>query len=227
MSKLIHGKYSIYVFLLAALVLLHIPLISVPFKWLESFFHEISHGLAAVVTGGSVVNIELYPNGAGLCKTIGGSRFVVSFMGYSGAIFFGVLLSIVSHMGLNAAKVVRLVLITIVSVSIVLWVRDLLTLLILLSIVALLVLSFKLQGSWLDHGLIKLIGLTVLLNSMLSPLYLIDNRAVGDGEALANLTMLPEIMWIASWFLLSLLGLYVVIKTCITSTQKDTKVSDL
>jgi len=219
MSKLIHGKYSIYVFLLAALALMHIPFVSVPFKWLESFFHEISHGLAAVLTGGSVVNIELYPNGAGLCKTIGGSRFIVSFMGYAGAILFGVLLSIVSHMGVKAAKIVRVLLISVVVGSIIFWVRDLLTLLILVSIVALLVLSFKLQGSWLDHGLIKLIGLTVLLNSMLSPLYLLDNRAVGDGAALAELTLLPEIMWIASWFLMSLLGLYFVVKTCITGTD--------
>jgi len=219
MSKFIHGKYSIYVFLLAALALMHIPFVSVPFKWLESFFHEISHGLAAVLTGGSVVNIELYPNGAGLCKTIGGSRFIVSFMGYTGAILFGVLLSIVSHMGVKAAKIVRVLLISVVMGSIIFWVRDLLTLLILISIVALLVLSFKLQGSWLDHGVIKLIGLTVLLNSMLSPLYLLDNRAVGDGAALADLTLLPEIMWIASWFLISLLGLYFVVKTCITGTN--------
>lgn len=219
MSKFIHGKYSIYVFLLAALALMHIPFVSVPFKWLESFFHEISHGLAAVLTGGSVVNIELYPNGAGLCKTIGGSRFIVSFMGYAGAILFGVLLSIVSHMGVKAAKIVRILLISIVLGSMIFWVRDLLTLLILISIVALLVLSFKLQGSWLDHGVIKLIGLTVLLNSMLSPLYLLDNRSVGDGAALADLTLLPEIMWIASWFLISLLGLYFVVKTCITSTD--------
>ena len=60
---------------------MQIPIISIPFKWLDSYFHEISHGIAALVTGGEIIRIQLFTNGAGLCTTRGGSAFFISFFG--------------------------------------------------------------------------------------------------------------------------------------------------
>ena len=47
--------------------------------------HELGHGLAAILTGGSFLYFEVFPNGGGLAHTSGGLRFVVIPAGYLGA----------------------------------------------------------------------------------------------------------------------------------------------
>ncbi|MDD3146729.1 MAG: M50 family metallopeptidase, partial [Candidatus Riflebacteria bacterium] len=57
-----------------------------PIKYLTVFFHELSHGLAAVLTGGSIVRIEVNANLGGVCWTAGGIRFIVISAGYLGSL---------------------------------------------------------------------------------------------------------------------------------------------
>ncbi len=78
--------------LLLALMLTHLPYVSVPFKWLESYFHELSHALATLLSGGIVNHIQLFPNGAGFCFSQGGWPLLIGFSGYLGAAFWGCLL---------------------------------------------------------------------------------------------------------------------------------------
>lgn len=60
-----------------------------PIKYLTVFFHELSHGLAAVLTGGSIARIELSANLGGVCWTSGGIRFIVISAGYLGSLIWG------------------------------------------------------------------------------------------------------------------------------------------
>ncbi len=69
------NQYRLIILLIVAVVVSRLPIISIPFNWLESYFHELSHGLAAIVSGGSIIKIELFTNGAGLCTTLGGIVF--------------------------------------------------------------------------------------------------------------------------------------------------------
>ncbi len=62
-----------------------------PLKILVVFFHELGHAIAALVTGGTVVGIELSPMQGGLTKTQGGIAFFVLSAGYLGSLAFGVL----------------------------------------------------------------------------------------------------------------------------------------
>ena len=43
-----------------------------PLRLFVVLLHEVSHGLAAVATGGRIVSIELSPAEGGLCTTAGG-----------------------------------------------------------------------------------------------------------------------------------------------------------
>lgn len=60
-----------------------------PFKILTVFFHELSHGLAAVVTGGSIEGISLSTDQSGFCVTRGGSRWLILTAGYLGSLAWG------------------------------------------------------------------------------------------------------------------------------------------
>lgn len=183
-----------------ALIILQLPVISIPFKWLESYFHEISHGLTALLTGGSIVQIQLFPNGAGLCTTRGGSTFLISLMGYGGAILWGCLIFSIATIHRKIAQALSLLLVGLLACSILLWVRDVLTLLIVLVLLALVLAQLKYSSEKYLQKLLQLTGLLVLLNSLMSPLYLLDGQARGDGAALAAITYIPEIIWVVIWF---------------------------
>ncbi len=68
-----------------------------PLRLYVSLIHEMGHGLTAIVTGGTFVRFEVFPNGAGLAYTAGGSPFLVPQMGYLGAALFGAILLVLTN----------------------------------------------------------------------------------------------------------------------------------
>ena len=60
-----------------------------PIKLMTVFFHELSHGLAAILTGGQIVSIELNLNQGGVCYHRGGWFLVVASAGYLGSLLWG------------------------------------------------------------------------------------------------------------------------------------------
>ncbi|MBA6264861.1 MAG: M50 family metallopeptidase [Colwellia sp.] len=206
-------KYRFWLILCAALILSQIPIISIPFKWLESYFHEISHGLAALFTGGSIVRIQLFSNGAGLCTTRGGMSFLISFMGYAGAALWGMGIYYIATMHQRIAQILSGIIALLLLTTLVFWARDLLTLLIITVLLALVVLKFKYSKlSYLQVSL-QLTGALILLNSVKSPWYLIDGRNIGDGAALSQLTGIPEFLWVVVWFSIGVGGIVWLART--------------
>ena len=67
-----------------------------PLRVLVVFFHEASHGLAAIATGGSIDSLRVMPDESGLATTRGGSAFVVYSAGYLGSLVFGAVLLVVA-----------------------------------------------------------------------------------------------------------------------------------
>jgi hypothetical protein len=77
---------------LATLLIAFMPwlsLLNFPFRLLVTLVHELGHGLAALLTGGSFIRFVIFPNGAGLAYTAGGWRFAVIPAGYVGVAVFG------------------------------------------------------------------------------------------------------------------------------------------
>jgi len=63
-----------------------------PLKILVVFLHELSHALAAWLTGGTVTQISLSPQQGGFAITRGGNVFVILSAGYLGSLLLGVAL---------------------------------------------------------------------------------------------------------------------------------------
>ncbi|GAA6173027.1 M50 family metallopeptidase [Colwellia sp. KU-HH00111] len=199
--------------LIAAIVIKQLPLVSIPFNWLESYFHEISHGIAAIVTGGTILRIQLFANGAGLCTTQGGMAVVISFSGYAGATLWGWGIYKLASAHQRAAQVFSVFILLLLICSVIFWGRDILTWFILAILAVVFLLTIKLKKINYLQGLMQLFGLLILLNSMSSPTYLLDGRHIGDGAALASVTFVPEIVWVLTWFAFALLALYSLYKT--------------
>lgn len=78
-----------------AVVLSHLPLINVvvyPFKLFGTFVHEWCHALVAIVTGGTVVRLQINSNLSGETLTSGGWVLPIYSAGYVGAAIVGALL---------------------------------------------------------------------------------------------------------------------------------------
>ncbi|WP_428539346.1 M50 family metallopeptidase [Profundibacter sp.] len=75
-----------------AILLLWFTPVIIPLKILIVFFHELSHALAAWLTGGSVDSISISPQMGGTTVTRGGNVFLQMSAGYLGSLLIGVLL---------------------------------------------------------------------------------------------------------------------------------------
>lgn len=198
--------------LFGAIILRWVPFVNVPLKWIETYFHELSHGLVAIATGGKIQYIELYANGGGLCVSQGGIGFLISFAGYFGASLWGVLMVRIAQRKLSQVKLFYVFMLIILAVSMLFWLRGFLSFVIVLvisAIFALPLLKFKAQfkAVWLKP-FILFIGITTILNAILSPLYLLDGRHIGDGASLAQQTWIPEIVWVLLWCLTGVASLH-------------------
>ena len=60
-------------------------------------------------------------------------------------------------------------------------------------------LKIRMNQSFYVQKALQLSGILVLLNGLFSPWYLFDGRAIGDGARLAELTYLPELLWVVLW----------------------------
>lgn len=89
--------------LLASLLLWNLPsggVLLYPFKLLATWMHELSHGLAMVLTGAGFDHVLIYRDTSGLAYGGGGasrgSRAVIAAVGYMGTPLWGALLLVVT-----------------------------------------------------------------------------------------------------------------------------------
>lgn len=177
-----------------------------PFRYMETYYHELSHGLAAMVTGGRVHRIQLHFDGSGVCTTSGGSRIVILLAGYAGAALWGSALYLAGHHLGSAGDTLWLKAeLALLAVTVVLWVRTLGTLLILGIVGGTYAIALWYGPEGYLPYLLQFAGIYVLMNAIRAPLHLIDGRHAGDGAALADIfKVLPEGVWILLWFLFAL-----------------------
>jgi len=177
-----------------------------PLKILVVFFHELSHGLAAMATGGRIVQVQVDAKQGGMCLTEGGSRFVSLSAGYLGSLIFGgVLLLSASHM--KHKNIPILVLGLLMFVASLVWVP-------IMSFgfffgaaagIALVAAAQKLPNTANEY-LLMVIGLTSTLYAVLDiKADILDRPELrSDAYMLAEHTGIPTIVWGAIWMILSI-----------------------
>ena len=190
-----------------------VPILHTPFSWMETFFHEISHGLAALLTGGDVRAMRLELNGSGLCTVRGGVLFIIAFAGYAGAALWGGLIYLIAdHVSARSADRIAFAIAGLIAMTAIFWARDPVTWLILAAIAVpfvVILITKTLPG---EREVIQFCGLYVLINAIRAPLHLIDGSDRGDGATLQQLTWVPEIVWVLIWMALGLATLVLLFR---------------
>jgi hypothetical protein len=184
-----------------------------PFRVFVVFLHEISHGIAAVLTGGSIVSIGLTFDEGGVCLTRGGSRFLVLNAGYLGSLLFGALFLVLGERRRRARAVVAAIGAFTLVVTL-LYVRSLFGFVYgLLAAIVLLAVASKLQPV-VSEMLLAGIGAMSCLYAVwdVASDVLLRSVAESDASALARLTGVPAVFWGVLWMAVSLVVLGSVLR---------------
>lgn len=165
-----------------------------PITLLVTFLHEFGHGLGAILTGGTVGQIQINPDGSGHTATLGGSRAIVLMGGYIGSAILGNLLFYIGTRGQRTIKPVMFLLAAAMFFTAFYWYNSLFTtsiLIIFATIIGFIALKTKFGKEFL-----MFVGLASIL-------YIIQDFNVGptsDLNAYADaMVILPAIAWQYIW----------------------------
>ena len=189
-----------------------------PLKMLVVFFHELSHGVAAVVTGGSIVRIGMVAQEGGVCVTLGGNRFLVLTAGYLGSLVWGGVILVLAartrlDRGISVALGAILLLVTLLYVRPIGGFGFVFGA---LSGGALVALGAYLPEAANDYVL-RIVGLTSCLYAVLDiKSDIIDRPHLrSDAVMLAEHTGLPALIWGILWISLAVIGaLFFLLYAC-------------
>jgi len=182
---------SLFILILAAIVFIflrQIPYgqtIQWPFVIITTFVHEMGHGLVAILTGGKLLQIEIYQNASGLARTqtiAGWRQAVIAAGGLLAPSLVGGAF-IIAGKSKYASSRVFFAFSVFILLCCVLWVRSAFGLLILLP-TGILFLLLSLKGSTtIQHFIIQFIGVHMLVDTFTRTLsYLFSSSVIVAGQ---------------------------------------------
>lgn len=171
-----------------------------PLKIFVVLMHEVSHGLAAVFTGGSIVRIEISAQQGGVCYTAGGIRFFVTSAGYLGSMLWGVLILVLSSR-VKAARFVSMGIGVLLLVITLAYVRTIFGFAFGVAFAGFLIfMGYKLAPA-INAFVLQVIGVTSCLYAVLDIVDdVLERPGIGsDADTLAEMTLIPGVVWGVLW----------------------------
>jgi hypothetical protein len=177
-----------------------------PFTLLATWFHEMGHGLAAMVTGRGFERLVIFSDGSGYAETmgpIGGYRLtdaLIAASGPMGPAIAGALLIIASRSPTatrNALAVLSVALI----LSTLIWVRSLAGWLVLPALgVAIGLLALRGSAAW-QNFVVQLIGVQACISVWRQFDYLFSpGGSVGGQAARSDTGAIADVLFLPYWF---------------------------
>lgn len=197
-----------------------------PLKILVVFFHELSHGITAIATGGRIVEVQINSMQGGLCLTQGGSRFLTLSAGYLGSLILGGLL-LLSASHFKRKNIPCLVLGLVLFATTIYYVRPVIGFGFFFG--AVVGIGFVAAAQKLPNEIngivLTVIGLTSTLYAVLDIKSDILDRpgARSDAAMLSELTGIPTLLWGAAWMLVSICLAFVFLVFASANIQKGPK----
>jgi len=182
-----------------------------PIKIFVVFLHELGHALAALLTGGQVVSIQIFPDEGGLTTTRGGWPLVILSAGYVGSLLLGGALLYLSSRRTRTHWLL-IMLGALLALSTLLFLRNVFAVLYgLLAAAALFFSAYRFSPD-VNFYVIRFIAVASCLYALLdmrSDLFASAPAAAGvvnDAVALSQLTGIPALVWSVLWLVISLIA---------------------
>lgn len=185
-----------------------------PLRMLIVFMHEIAHGIAAVITGGSILAISLSVYEGGHAITQGGNLFLIFSAGYLGSLLLGVFLFLMAlKTDLDRWTLAGFGVVTLFFTAF--YIRDLFP----IWFCGLTGIAMIAAGYWLRHTVTDFILRVIGLVSMIYVPYDIFSDTIARSHLRSDAFMLAErfggttVFWGGLWLLIS----FAVIFGCLRS----------
>lgn len=190
-----------------------------PLKILVVFFHESSHALATLLTGGSVKELVINADQGGHVISQGGNTFIIYSAGYLGSLLWGMVIYLASVKTRYDSYIMMALGITVMLIT-VLFGRSVFSWLFGLITGAVMVFLGKRLDEQINDVLLRLIGLT---NMLYVPLDIYSDtiersHLQSDAYFLAQATFGSASFWGAIWLLLSVLAIIYCLKWSLKQT---------
>ncbi|WP_378184206.1 M50 family metallopeptidase [Aquimarina sp. SS2-1] len=183
--------YTIVIVAIAVIVLWQLPYfgwVQYPFHLLGTWFHEMGHGLTALLVGGSFEYLEIYENGGGVAYYHLGGSYLSSSVG-NAVVAAGGLLgpAIVGALLIGSAKYHRSsmiairILIGLMILSLLVWIRSFWGIAVLSCFAVFLCIITLFKSRKLEVVVILFLGLQSVLSTYLQLDYLFTKQFERDG----------------------------------------------
>jgi hypothetical protein len=172
-----------------------------PLKIFVVLLHEISHGIASVLTGGTIERITLDPRQGGACYCGGGNAFLTLSAGYLGSLLWGgAMFSAARAEWVKTEWVNGFIGVMAVGLT-VLFVRSGFGLVFGIMFGMGLMVVAKQTGAGVNRALLLTLGLTSALYAILDiKSDVLDRPEIqSDARMLAEITGIPTIVWGVIW----------------------------
>lgn len=186
-------------------------LILYPFTILGTWFHEMGHGLTALILGGNFHKLELFPDGSGVAYWsgdvfLGGiGASMVAFGGPIGPTIFGSLFMLGSK-ELKRTRIILLILSLFMIASVIIWVRTLFGAGILLIIGALIMLIALKSNEKFCKYTLQFLAVQCFLSLYLSIDYLFSCSGASEfGVYYSDTCHIQKYLYLPYWFWASLI----------------------
>lgn len=206
-------EVSILIIIFITSILLWDSAIIYPIKLITVLLHEISHGIAAILTGGQIIELDIAMDLSGFAKIEGGNSFIIAFSGYVGSFFFGMLIFYSAY-----KKNFRNIFLPIISILIIIFLinssKNINLILIAIGIIILLFLI----NHFLPHFIFDLI---LKIQGLVSCTYVIidikhdvmeSSTTFSDASVLAEMTGISQITWGIIWLLILAVGFFILFR---------------
>jgi hypothetical protein len=191
-----------------------------PLKLLVVFFHESSHALATIFSGGEVAQLVLLKEQGGYVLSRGGSRFLVLNAGYLGSLLWGVILYLWGAR--TRYDKAALTILGIIIGFITLWFAgSFFTILFGVLTGLVLVLAARYLSPDVSDFILRLIGLTSILYVPLDIFSdtIYRSQLNSDARMLATEYGGTTILWGAFWLLTSLIIIFICMRRSVSRSS--------
>lgn len=195
--KLLLGIAAFY----AALWVLWWTPVVFPLRIFVVLLHEISHALAAVITGGTIERIVLHANEGGATYTRGGNAFLIMSAGYLGSLLWGLALIELAGARAQLARTALTVLAGALLIISGLFVRNAFGFVFTVLFGAALFVAARRLSTRAVAIVLLVLGLTSALYALLDIRsdILLRSSLESDAYMLAQLTGVPTLVWGFLW----------------------------
>lgn len=184
-----------------------------PIKLIVVTLHEISHGLAAILTGGSVITLDIGLDLGGVCITENGNQIVIASSGYLGSFLFGCAIFYSSY----NEKYGKWILLSIAIMTLLFVINKATNstfILILILLLSILVIMYYFIPKVIFEYSIKSIGLISCMYVIvdIKEDLLSKSTITSDAIILENLTGINSNLLAIFWLIISLIGIVMLLR---------------